>query len=136
MGIGGVWWVWLSTRRVPWVRSLAMGVLALAVLANGYSDLFGDHWGNVWRTINPVFIGASSVAAVVLWRCGCTAGRVAAVVSAGLGGLLFANAYIVDNGVLWQALNPIRMLTAVAWAALAGHANVAAPEGGGSPGGG
>ena len=134
MGIGGVWWVWLSTRRVPWVRSLAMGVLALAVLANGYGDLFGDHWGNVWRTVNPVFIGASSVAAVVLWRCGCAAGRVAAVVSAALGALLFANAYFIDDGVLWQVLNPVRMLTALAWAAVAGQANSAEGEGGASAG--
>ena len=111
-----------------------MGVLALVVLANGYSDLFGDHWGNVWRTVNPIFIGASSVATVVLWRCECAAGRVAAIVSAALGALLFANAYFVDSGVLWQALNPVRMLTAVAWAAVAGHANIAAPQAGASPG--
>ena len=60
MGFGGVWWVWMSTRRVPWVRSLALGTLALVVLANGYSGLFGDHSGNVWRTVNPLFIGSSS----------------------------------------------------------------------------
>ena len=53
--------------------------------ANGYSGLFGDHSGNVWRTVNPLFIGSSGVAAVVLWRCGCVAGRVGAVVSLTLG---------------------------------------------------
>ena len=127
MGFGGVWWIWSSTRLVPWVRSLALGILAWVVLANGYSDLFDDHWGNVWRTVNPLFIGSSSVAAVALWRCGCTAGRVAAVVSGALGALVFANGYFVDNGVVWQILNPARMLTALAWAALAGQANVAAP---------
>ena len=73
-GFGGVWWVWLSTRRVPWVRSLALGTLALVVLVNGYSGLFGDHGGNVWRTVNPLFIGSSIVAAVILWRSGCVAG--------------------------------------------------------------
>ena len=117
MGFGGVWWVWLNTRRVPWVRSLALGIVALVVLANGYSDLFGGHWGNVWRTVNPLFIGSSGVAAVALWRCGCTAGRVGAVVSGALGALVFANGYFVDNGVIWQILNPVRMLTALAWAA-------------------
>ena len=118
----------MSTRRVPWVPSLALGLLALIVLANGYSDLFGDHWGNVWRTVNPLFIGSSSVAAVALWRSGLTAGQVGAVVSAALGALVFANAYFVNNGVIWQILDPVRMLTALAWAASASEANVATIE--------
>ena len=128
MGFAGAWWLWLSTRRVPWVRSLGLSVLALAVLANGYSDLFGDHWGNVWRTVNPLFIGSSSVAAVALWRCGHPAGRVGAVVSALLGALVFANGYFVDNGIIWQILNPARMLTALAWAAIADPGNITAQE--------
>ena len=134
MGLGGVWWVWLSTRRVPWVRSLALGMLALVVLTNGYSDLFGDHWGDVWRTVNPLFIGSSSVAVVALWRSGHTTGRVGAVVSAALGALVFANAYFVNNAVVWQILDPARMLTALAWAAGASQANVATAESGESSG--
>ena len=101
------------------------------VLANGYSDLFGDHWGNVWRTVNPLFIASSSVAAVALWRRGCAPGRVGAAVSAALGALVFANGYFVDNGVIWQILNPARMLAALAWAAAAGQAEVYRPESGG-----
>lgn len=128
LGVVGVWWVWLSTRHVPWVRSLALGILALVVLANGYDVLFGDYWGDVWRTVNPLFIGSSSVAAVALWRCGCAAGRVGAVVSVALGVLVFANGYFVNNEVLWQILNPARMLAALAWAAGASQANVATPE--------
>ena len=128
MGFAGVWWVWLSTRRVPWVRSLALSIVALAVLANGYSGLFGDYRGDVWRTVNPLFIGSSSVAAVALWRCGCAAGRVGAVVSVALGALVFANGYFVNNGVLWQILDPVRMLTALAWAAGASRANIATSE--------
>ena len=128
LGFGGVWWIWLSTRRVPWVRSLALGILALVVLANGYSGLFGDYWGDVWRTVNPLFIGSSSVAAVALWRCGCVAGRVGAVVSVALGALVFANGYFVNNEVLWQILNPARMLAALAWAAGASQVNIATPE--------
>ena len=73
--------------------------VALAVLANGYSDLFGDYWGDVWRTVNPLFIGSSSVAAVTLRRCGCPAGRVGAVVSVAMGTLVFANGYFVNNEV-------------------------------------
>ena len=134
MGIGGAWWIWLSTRRVPWVRSLALGILALVVLANGYSDLFGDHWGDVWRTVNPLFIGSSSVAGVALWRSGHTTGQVSAVVSAALGALVFSNAYFVNNGVVWQILDPARMLTALAWAAGASQANVATAESGESSG--
>ena len=130
MGLGGVWWVWRSTRRVNWVRSLALGLLALAVLLNGYGGLFGDYWGEVWRTVNPLFIGSASVASVVLWRRRCAAGRVAAVVAGGLGGLVFANAYFVDNGVLWDVLNPVRMLVFLAWAAGASQVNVGAEEGG------
>ncbi len=126
MGFAGTWWVWSSTRHVPWVRSLALGILALAVLFNGYSGLFGDHWGNIWRTVNPLFIGSSSVAAVALWRCGSAVGRVGAVVSAGLGAVVFANAYFVDNGVIWQILNPVRILTELAWAAGASQADLSA----------
>ena len=129
MGFTGVWWIWASTRQVPWVRSVALGLLALVVLVNGYSDLFGDHWGNVWRTVNPLFIGSSGVAAVVFLRSRCPWGYVGAVVSAGLGALLFANAYFVDDGVLWQVLNPVRMLTAVAWAAFASQADTAKADG-------
>ena len=131
MGLGGVWWVCASARRVPWVRSLALGVLALAVLLNGYSGLFGEYWGDVWRTVNPLFIGSASVAVVTLWRCGCAVGRVAALVSAGVGGLVFANAYFVNNGVLWDVLDPVRMLMALAWAAGASQVDVASGEGGG-----
>ena len=128
MGFAGAWWLWLSTRRVPWVRSLGLGMLALAVLANGYSDLFGDHWGNVWRTVNPLFIGSSSVAAACLWRRGHLVGRVGAVVSAMLGALVFVNGYFVDNGAMWQILNPARMLAALAWAAIADPDNITPPE--------
>ena len=134
MGIGGAWWIWLSTRHVPWVRSLALGILALVVLANGYSDLFGDHLGDVWRTVNPLFIGSSSVAAVALWRSGRTTGQVGAVVSAALGALVFANAYFVNSGVVWQILDPARMLAALVWAAGASQANVATAESGESSG--
>ena len=136
MGLGGAWWVWSSTRRVPWVRSLALGVLALVVLVNAYSGFFGDHWGDVWRTVNPIFIGSSTVAGVALWRSGSAAGRAGAVVSVALGALVFANAYFVNNGVLWQALDPLRMLTSLAWAAVAGEGNVAVPGGDGAAGGG
>ena len=40
----------------------------------------------------------------------------------------FANAYFVNNGVVWQILDPARMLTALAWSAGASQANVAIAE--------
>ena len=128
MGFVGVWWVWLSTRRVPWVRSLALGILAAVVLSNGYTGLFGEYWGDVWRTVNPLFIASCSVAATALWRCGCAAGRVGAAVCVVLGAAVFANAYFVNNEVLWQILDPVRMLTELAWAAGAVRTNTAASE--------
>ena len=71
----------------------------------------------MWRTVNLVFTGSSSVAVVVIWRSGHAAGRVAAVVSAALGALVFANVYFVSDIVVWQILDPVRMLTELAWAA-------------------
>ena len=121
LGIGGVWWVWLSTRRVPWIRSLALAVLAAAVFSNAYTDVFGDYDGDVWRTINPIFIGCSSVAAVALWRSGSAAGRASSLVSAALGAALFANAYFVDYGDAWQFLNPLLALAILAWTAVDGQ---------------
>ena len=118
LGIGGAWWVWLSTRRVYWVRSLALGVLAAVVFVNAYGGVFGEYGGDVWRTVNPLFIGCASVAAVALWRSGSPAARLGAVVSAALGIALFANAYFVDYGDAWQVLNPLLMLAILAWVAV------------------
>ena len=126
MGIGGAWWLWAGTNRAAWVRSLVLGLLALAVFANGYTDAFGDHRGDVWRTLNPLFLGASTVAAVTLWHCGTGLARTCAVISAGLGVAVFANAYFLNEGVLWPALNPLRMLAFLAWAAAA--AQSASPQ--------
>ena len=125
MGFAGAWWFWLSTRRVAWARSLALAVLALMVFVNGYTDLFGDYRGDVWRTVNPLFIASCSVAAVALWRCGCTAGKVGAAVPAALGAMVFANAYFLNLAALWMILDPVRMLTELTWAAVVNKANVA-----------
>ena len=59
-----------------------------------------------------------------------------ASVSVALGAIVFTNAYFVNNGVLWQALDPLRMLTALAWAAVAGEGNVAVADGDDAAGGG
>ena len=50
------------------------------------------------------------------------------MISVALGALVFANGYFVDNGVIWQILNPVRMLTALAWAAVVTQPNRPTPE--------
>lgn len=119
IAVGGAWWIWVGTDRVRWLRSLALALLAAAVVANAYTGLFGDHAGNVWRTVNPIYIGGASVAAVLLWQSGDHRQRSAALVSLALGSLVFANAYFVDEGVIWQFLNPLMMLSSVASAGFA-----------------
>ena len=80
----------------------------------------------LWRSGHTT----GQVGAVVLWRSGHTTGQVGAVVSAALGALVFANAYFVNNEVVWQILDPARMLTPLAWAAGASQSNVATAESG------
>ena len=80
MGIAGVWWLWRGTRRVTWTRSLVLGVLALVVFLNVYTDaLFGGHVGNVWKAINPIFLGCSGIAVTTLWTRGGSAERIGAL---------------------------------------------------------
>lgn len=128
VGFGGAWWLWSSTRAVPWVRSLALGTLSALVLANAYGGVFGDYTGDVWKTINPLFLGSASVAAVAMWRAGSAAGRTGAVISAVIGAAVFANAYFFNNGDFWPALDPARMLGSMAWAAFAAQAYVSEPS--------
>ncbi|MXZ92447.1 MAG: DUF4175 domain-containing protein [Chloroflexi bacterium] len=132
VGVGGVWWLWLSTRRVAWIRSLALGIMALVVLLNGYGDLFGDYWAEVFRVHNPLFIGCASVAAVVLWRNGSPMARLGAVASAAVGIFLFLSFNLLINevsDVVWQILKPLRMVVDLAWAAGAASTGIAKPEG-------
>ena len=117
----GVWQLWFSTGRVPRVRSGALGIFALAIFANTYTDLFdnalfGDNDREVWMAINPLYIAGSSVAAAALWRSGGFAGRGGAVIAAILGLADFANAYFINALVLWQILNPLMILAALAGA--------------------
>lgn len=128
IALGGVWWIRLGTSRLAWLRSLALGLLVLAILVNAYTGGFGEHAGNVWRTVNPLFIACASVATVSLWHAGGFAMRTGAALSAGLAGAVFANGYFVGEAVIWQILNPLMMLSALAWAAGAGQVNVSYRE--------
>ena len=132
MGIPGVWWLWRGTRRVAWTRSLVLGVLALVVFLNVYADaLFGGHVGDVWKAINPIFLGCSSIAVATLWGRGSSAERIGAVFFAALGTVLFVNAYFLNNDTIWEALNPLRVLVLLLWSAAALTVGVRCQESGG-----
>ena len=124
----GVWQLWFSSGRATWTRGLALGILTLVVFINSYTDGFGDYDGEVWLTVNPLFIALSSVAALTLWRRGGPAGYAGGAVSAALGAVVFVNAYFANHGAVWDAMNPLMMLAALAWAAMANKANVVRPD--------
>ena len=117
MGILGVWWIWRGTRNVAWTRGLILTVLALIGFLNAYSDvLSAAHFGNVWKTLNPLFLGCSTIAVATLWRRGGFWDGIGASIFAALGTVLFINAYFVNHLILWEALNPLRSLVFLLWA--------------------
>ena len=117
MGIPGVWWIWHGTRRVTWTRSLILTVLAVIVFLNTYSEVLSPaHFGNVWKAINPLFLGCTTVAVAALWSRGGFWDGIGAAVFAALGTVLFINAYFVNHDILWEALNPLRVLVFLLWA--------------------
>ncbi len=117
MGISGVWWIWRGTHRVTWTRSLTLTVLAAIVFLNAYGDaLFGDHVGNIWKAVNPIFLGCTTVAVATLWSRGGFWDGIGAAVFAALGTVLFINAYFVNEDILWEALNPLQVLVFLLWA--------------------
>lgn len=120
MAIPGTWWLWRGTRRVVWTRGLILGVVALVVFLNSYGDgLFEGNFGNIWKTVNPVFLGCTIIAVSVLWKRGGQLDRLGAALLTALGVVLFINAYFVNNGTLWDALNPVRALVFLMWSAAA-----------------
>lgn len=124
LAFAGVWRLWFATRGVPWVRSLALAVFALVVFINTYNRAwFGADWGNVWEVVNALFIPFCSVAAVYLWRCGCAAGKVGAIIAAALGIATFVNAYFLNASVIWQIMDPLMALAALAAAGAAPNVN-------------
>ena len=132
MAIPGVWWIWRGTRRVTWTRSLMLSVLALIVFLNAYTDsLFAGYVGEVWKAVNPLFLGCTTVAVVVLWSRGGFWDGIGASVFAALGTVLFINAYFVNHDILWEALNPLRVLVLLLWAITALHGETRPQEPGG-----
>lgn len=103
-----------------WTRGVALSVLAFAVALNAYGNGFFDgHVGNVWKATNPIFLGCTLVTVPILWNRGSLTGRLGALFIAAQGIVLFINAYFVNNGTIWDALDPLRILTLLVWASVA-----------------
>ena len=98
--------------------------MALLVVLNAYTGLFGENDGDVWRTVNALFVGCASVAAVALWRLGSVAARAGAALSAAAGAALLANAYFLGIGDAWQYINPVMAAASLAWAVVVARAGV------------
>ena len=129
MGVSGAWWIWRGTSRVAWTRSVTLTVLALIGFLNAYTDaLSAEHFGNVWKTLNPIFLGCSTIAVATLWRRGGFWDGIGASIFAALGTVLFINAYFVNHDVLWEALNPLRALVFLLWAIAALQVDAQPPE--------
>ena len=116
MALPGVWWLWRGTQHIQWTRALALAVLAFAVFLNAYGNGFFDgHIGDVWKATNPIFLGCTLIAVPALWRRGSLLARGGALFVGAQGVVLFINAYFVNNGTIWDALDPLRILTMLAW---------------------
>ena len=126
IGVGAVWCV---TIGCPWVRGLALCVFTVAVFANAYNDgWFGSYSGTVWHTANSLFIGFTSFAAIALWRLRTVPWRVGAIVVFVLGYAVRINGLVFDVPVLWDIMNPLIMLTALACAVDAFQADASPSE--------
>ena len=117
----GLWMLRGCAGSAPRTCALALGIYALAIFVNAYTPGFGDYDGAVWRTINALFIAFAILTAPALWRCRCASGYVGAALMAALGIVVLVNAYFTNNGVVWQIMNPLMMLAALAWAAGVAH---------------
>ena len=114
IGVGAVWCV---TQGCPWVRGLALCVFTAIVFINVYNEgWFGGYSGTVWHTANSLFIGFTSWAAVPLWRRRAVSWRIGAIVLFALGYVVRVNGLVFDVGVVWDIMNPLIMLTALACA--------------------
>ncbi len=129
-GIAGAWWVWLCSGRARLALSAWLAFMCMLVLLNAYTGLFGEIDGDIWRTLNALFVGCASVAAVALWQCGSAAARVVAALSGAAGAALLANAYFLGIGDAWQYINPTMAAASLAWAAILARASASADTSG------
>ena len=125
----GVWAVWYVTKGCPWVRGAALCVFTVAVFVNVYNDgWFGEFSGTVWHTVNSLFIGFTSWAGIALWRRRAAPWRIGTIVLVASGYVVRLNGLVFDVPVVWDIMNPLIMLTALACAVYAFQANASQDE--------
>ena len=133
LAIVGVWLLWRNTSKVPWVRTVCLTALAVTYLLNNYTDVFKGS-GNIWNTVNPLFIACATVAICTGWRRvmaqrqGMEPGNpfvfIAAVIATGMAVAVFVNAYFTNNVSAWNVLDPLIILSLLIWASAARRTNV------------
>lgn len=132
--IVGVWIMWRNTSKVPWVRTLCLSALAVAILLNQYTDIF-NHSNNLWYTIDPLFIACATVAICTGWRRVIAQRQglepanpftlIAAVIATGLAVAGFVFAYFFfSQETAWDILDPLWILALLTWAIGARRTNV------------
>ncbi|MYG93782.1 MAG: hypothetical protein F4138_02135 [Acidimicrobiia bacterium] len=133
LATAGVWFLWRNTTKVPWVRTVCLVSLAMAVLLNAYTDLFNQS-NNLWWTLDPLFVACASVAVlnsrsrVMAQHQGIEPANpltsAAGIIALGIGITMVVNGYIVGNAGAWDILNPLMILTLLTWASAARRSNV------------
>ena len=130
----GVWLLWRNTSKVPWVRTLCLVALAVAILLNFYTDIF-NYSNNLWFTIDPLFLACASVAIRTGWsrvmaqRQGMEPANpftlVALVIALGLAVAVIIMAYFFAyEETAWEILDPLMILAILVWAIGARRTNV------------
>ena len=61
-------------------------------------------------------VGFSVAGALTLWQRGGTAYRVGSVLAIAFGAIDLVNANFLQNGTIWQILDPLMILAALYWA--------------------
>ena len=124
IAVPGVWWIWRNTRNVPSAWALILTGFAVVVFVNTYGDHssdfsaspFGDNTQTVWESIHALVVGFSVAGALTLWQRGGTAYRVGSVLAIAFGAIDLVNANFLQNGTIWQILDPLMILAALYWA--------------------
>ncbi|WP_419930151.1 hypothetical protein [Candidatus Poriferisocius sp.] len=133
LAIVGVWLLWRNTSKVPWVRTVCLVALAVAYLLNNYTDVFKES-GNIWNTVNPLFIACATVAICTGWRRVMAQRQgmeptnpfvfIAAVIATGMAVAVFVNAYFTNDSGAWNVIDPLIILSLLTWAIAARRTNV------------